>query len=455
MGLPNTITIVTERSTHHPASVSFQNEFGDYEHLSFNSDSISGQYLPLNIKSRHPGLLQVSHGSQVPAYLVTGDTLRLIPPIRYISNYAYQGKRPGEINFYQLLDQKSLGMNAGDLMGVHRDEEVFHPRVKMLNYLVNQRRALLQRVKDSLALSPEFDRFIQNEITAHYLISLLAPFYRQPYKPQPLRPTYLDTLAHFYSSGFFNQHHLVFSSPGYRRSVIFYTRFLSRASLQTPAAMETLYRTAHEKFSGQTRQYALFSLLKEHLPQNPNVAPFLELGKKDITYKPYRRYLDSLATRPKILTNNPQLLNNALTTLKGEKITWQELLARNRGKVMYVNFWASWFDLSLDQLVLSQQLQARLKESEVVFVYLSVDRPKDKVQWQQTIRARGLTQSNNQHYLINDQSPLATFITGKKDGFPLLNYLLISKTGQVAAIKARPPGDPELQNDITTLLHKE
>ena len=454
---PETITILAEHTPNDYVGtilVYYENEFGDSRNVHFQKNSATGHYFPQKIKTRHPIWLRFTRGAQVPVYLVPGDTLQVKAAPRFNVDYTLVGERPGEISFYNLLDQKSLGMNFSDLAGVHKDETVFRPRTKMLNYLYNQRQAFLKQVKDSLALGPGFDKFIQTETKSNYLISLLAPFYHPNFNRQLLRHTYLDTLSQFYTSGFFNQDSLVFSSLRYRRSITFYNRFLSRAALQTPQEMQVLYRNASQKFTGQTRDYALFSLLKEHLPQDLGMTAYLERSKKDITYKPYRIYLDSLVNRPLQLTTNPKLLNNALTTVKGEKITWQELLARNQGKVVYVTFWATWFDLSLNELVAAQALQATLKDQDIVFVYLAENHPKEKAQLQPTITARQINKENDQHYFIDLESPMPVFIAGNNNGFPMLHHLLIDKTGKVAAMNAKDPGNPKLREDIITLLDK-
>jgi len=454
---PEIITILAEHTPNdYIGSVLgyYENEFGDSRDVHFRKNSTTSHYFPQKIKTLHPIWLRFTRGAQVPVYLVPGDTLQVKAAPRFSVDYSLVGERPGEISFYNSLDQKSLGMNVGDLAAVHKDETIFRPRTKMLNYLYNQRQTFLRQVKDSLALGPGFDKFIQTEIKSNYLISLLAPFYHPKFNQQPLRQTYLDTLSYFYTSGFFNQDSLVFSSPLYRRSITFYNRFLSRHALQTPQEMEVLYRNASQKFTGQTRDYALFSLLKEHLPQDLGIAPYLERSKKDISYKPYRIYLDSLANRSLQLTTHPKLLNNVLTSINGEQITWRELIARNQGKVIYVNFWATWFDLSLEELVLSQALQATLKGQDIVFVYLAENHPTEKAQLQQTIAARQINKENDQHYLIDLESPMLVFIAGNKNSFPMLHHLLIDKTGKVAAMNAKDPGDSKLREDIITLLDK-
>ena len=66
----------------------------------------------------------------------------------------------------------------------------------------------------------------------------------------------------------------------------------------------------------------------------------------------------------------------SLTTLSGDTVTLSEL----RGKVVLVNFWATWCGPCRRELPEFQKTYKKYKENaEVVFLALSVDRKKEKV----------------------------------------------------------------------------
>ncbi|PSR57108.1 hypothetical protein AHMF7605_28325 [Adhaeribacter arboris] len=430
----------------------YSDEFDDYQDVYFKKDSISGRYFPASIKSKYPIWLRFTKGAQIPVYVIAGDTVIMNRVTSDQPYYTFKLTRPGEFGFYSLLNKKYLGMNAGDLSGIHNEEKIFRPRTKMLNYLYNERRALLERVKDSLALGPGFYNFIKTEITSTYLTALLAPYYLTPFNRQPLRKTYLDTLSNFYHTGFFTQDSLVFCSPHYRNCITFYNRFLSRQALQMPQEMEVLYQTAKSKFSGRVRDYALFSLLKENLPKNLGMEKYLAQYRTDITYQPYSRYLDSIANRPKTLVSDWAIAASYLESYQGKQITWQKLLEENKGKVMYVNFWASWFDPEILQIAPSIKLVNQFKDSNIVFVFIAVEFPDYKQKWKEAISVYGLNKSGLQHFKIEGKSRLTEFISGIPEGLSMPHYLLVDASGKVAAMDAKSPEDFQLRADILKLL---
>jgi thiol-disulfide isomerase/thioredoxin len=323
----------------------------------------------------------------------------------------------------------------------------------MLNYLYKERIQFLNRVKDSLALTPVFTNYINNQITSVYLTALLTPFYAPKFK-LPLPQTYVDTLAAFQHRDFLKQDSLVFSSEHYRRSIAFYNRFLSRQSLKTPQENQVLYQNAKENFSGQVRNFALFSFLKEKIKQDLDMEPYLERFRSDCTYQPYIRYLDSLAARPAKLTSDKLLLTNPLVTEMDEATTWENILKQNKGKVIYVDLWATWCAPCLMEMPASVELQEKLKGKNISFVTITVDAPKDKDKWKKALVTYSLKKAGYQNYMIDMKSPLAVFMHGIPNGVSVPQYILIDKTGKVAAIQAKRPSEPQLLEEMLFLLNR-
>lgn len=62
-----------------------------------------------------------------------------------------------------------------------------------------------------------------------------------------------------------------------------------------------------------------------------------------------------------------------LLDINNKKISLDDLLKKHRGKVVYVDFWASWCKPCRTAFPASKQLKESLKDLPVVFVYLSID----------------------------------------------------------------------------------
>lgn len=63
-----------------------------------------------------------------------------------------------------------------------------------------------------------------------------------------------------------------------------------------------------------------------------------------------------------------------LINAKGDKLTFDDLLKYHKGKIIYVDFWASWCMPCREALPNSLKLREELKNKDIVFIYLSIDR---------------------------------------------------------------------------------
>ena len=335
---PETITLLAESSPDDNVYAYYEDEFQDSRNIRFERDSTNKKYLPVTIKSKYGLWLRFTKGmAQYPVYVEPGDTLFIKSSATGQVNYTFSGKKPGDFNFYTLLDQQVFGLGYSDIMGIEIDHFKFNQRTKMLNYLYKERIQFVNQVKDSLALTPGFRNYITNHITSEYLLALLTPYYYDTEFKLQLPHTYLDTLSSFQNSDFLKQDSLVYSSEHYRYSLIHYNRFLSRHALKTSQETEVLYQSALNNFSGQVRNFILFELLNKKIKEDVNMESYMARFRRDCTYEPYIQYIDSISSRPTKLISNKQLLTNALVTNTDEATTWEEILNNNRGKVIYVD----------------------------------------------------------------------------------------------------------------------
>jgi len=102
----------------------------------------------------------------------------------------------------------------------------------------------------------------------------------------------------------------------------------------------------------------------------------------------------------------------------------------------------------------SVALHDKLKDKPISFVNITVDIPKDKDKWKKALAKYSLNKAGYQNFMIDVKSPLAVFIHGMPNGVSVPQYVLIDKTGQVAAMEAKRPSDPLLLEEMLNLLNK-
>ncbi len=134
-----------------------------------------------------------------------------------------------------------------------------------------------------------------------------------------------------------------------------------------------------------------------------------------------------------------------LNDAKYAGMSFENILNQYKGKVIYLDFWASWCRPCKSEMPYSLKLQKHFKGKDVVFVYLSSDR--DPKAWKNAIAMLRLT---GEDYLVN----AAVYNQYNK----LFNvryiprYVLIDKQGKVVNANALRPSNPESIKDIEKLL---
>lgn len=125
--------------------------------------------------------------------------------------------------------------------------------------------------------------------------------------------------------------------------------------------------------------------------------------------------------------------------------SFKSILKQYKGKVVYLDFWASWCGPCKKEMPYSQDLQESFNGQDVVFLYLSVDR--NGQSWLNMIDKLQITgehyrANSNVHQQLNDQFNVRS----------IPRYVLIDKKGNVVSDNALRPSNPAVIEEIKKLL---
>lgn len=123
-----------------------------------------------------------------------------------------------------------------------------------------------------------------------------------------------------------------------------------------------------------------------------------------------------------------------LSSIKNEKITYSELISKNSGKWLYIDFWASWCAPCRQIMPESRKLKKELENKEVEFIYLSLNDIREN--WEKAIIKDSI--GNAQHYFIENGNTSKVIEDLGVETIP--HYLIYNPDGKLINGYANRPG---------------
>lgn len=164
-----------------------------------------------------------------------------------------------------------------------------------------------------------------------------------------------------------------------------------------------------------------------------------------ITNQHLKEQLLSYYRETKLRFENPALNTKAILKEIGNtpaKSILDSILLNNKGKVIYVDCWATWCGPCRAEVPYSKELMMKLKDLPVSFVYLCFDSEKDK--WKAEVEKSKL---GGTHYFIPKGSSEYFQKAFSITGYP--TYMLFDKNGNLISNNTSRPSD---QNKIIEII---
>jgi thiol-disulfide isomerase/thioredoxin len=157
-----------------------------------------------------------------------------------------------------------------------------------------------------------------------------------------------------------------------------------------------------------------------------------------------KKYQDFLADTRNTVDIEGVVLNNKNPS-SGDSLL-VNIINKHKGKVIYLDFWATWCGPCRAEMPFAKKLKDTLKDKEVVYVYLCGESP--ETNWKKLIDDLEI---KGNHYFVNKNAWKELKNKFGVSGIP--HYVLIDKNGVVVDKKAdRPSSGAKIVNDILKLL---
>ena len=128
--------------------------------------------------------------------------------------------------------------------------------------------------------------------------------------------------------------------------------------------------------------------------------------------------------------------------------TLSAIIEANKGRIIYIDFWASWCAPCRAAFPSSRKLHEEFKEKEIVFLYLSTDANFEA--WKKANQFEKLNE--NSYFIINPKT--SEYLKKLAIDF-IPRYVLINSNGEISNPKAPSPDSEKMKQELNGLLQSK
>lgn len=177
-------------------------------------------------------------------------------------------------------------------------------------------------------------------------------------------------------------------------------------------------------FTGKVLDFQLTKFMNHYTPHLQKYEKWNELREDyKLTCKTpeYIQMIENLDLRTKNLASGKPAPNFVLENFKGDTVS----LASLKGKVVYIDFWATWCSPCLSTLFKTEELVEEFIDNEnVVIVFINIKDNKEK--WSNYVEAKNV---KGLHLYADEEQSKELFMNYNFNGLP--HYVLIGKNGEM------------------------
>jgi len=130
----------------------------------------------------------------------------------------------------------------------------------------------------------------------------------------------------------------------------------------------------------------------------------------------------------------------------GTRTDFSSVLEENEGKIIYVDFWASWCGPCLTQTPFSKKLMEQFSQKDIAFVFISTD--SDKKAWLKAMQEEEIKKSS--YRILNPDSKFLQDINLRY----IPRYLIFSRDSHLLNADAPRPSADDISSLMTRLLNE-
>lgn len=130
------------------------------------------------------------------------------------------------------------------------------------------------------------------------------------------------------------------------------------------------------------------------------------------------------------------------------KIKYADILEKHKGKVIYVDMWASWCAPCRKEIKKTKKIKEKYINSEIEFIYITMDL--DKEMCTKAIEKDGVIEKDKNYYIIDIEKD-EKYKEIKRNG-SIPHFLIYNKKGELVNTNAPLPSSKEIYTELDKYL---
>ena len=143
------------------------------------------------------------------------------------------------------------------------------------------------------------------------------------------------------------------------------------------------------------------------------------------------------------------LMKLDLIDIENKEYGFLDLMAKNKGKLIYVDFWASHCVPCYAAMPYSKALKSKYSDADISFLYISID--EDYVSWVKGMVKAGISEYPNS-FMVNEKS-LNNILLKTLNINEIPRYLLFNKEGDLIQYRAFGPSTIQIHETIESYVN--
>lgn len=199
-------------------------------------------------------------------------------------------------------------------------------------------------------------------------------------------------------------------------------------------------------FTGDNLQYMQAQLIYEDEFQGsktPSIPQLYETYRAEFPNSPFLNVLEP-GVKENLRFQNSRITDKDyhILTCDSTITSLEDAVKPFKGKVVYIDVWATWYGPCLKEFQYLPTLKEKAHNMDVVYLYISIDRPEERKKWEKTIAYHQL---KGYHLLVNEKlgKSLYTELGNERQILSIPCFVIIDKTGKIVIRHAAAPSEPE------------